>query len=109
MTMTSNNNIKPEVVEDFDDVIQANIPSEQLGEINRILYGNRPKNTKVKSSVTEASQKENFEIKSYEWESADLKLKEPRRVKIGCIQNMFPVTYISILILPKSLSPVIQF
>lgn len=88
--MTTNEK-KTEIIQDFDQVIQSNIPKEQLDEINRILYGIRPKETEIKSSVIEVSQHENFEIKSFEWNSVDLKLKEPRRVKIGCIQNMFPV------------------
>lgn len=66
----------------------AKLPSDDLSEVKRILYGRSDDNAlDVNEASKHVAEKYNFEIKSYNFTAAKEDLRNPRIVKIGAVQN----------------------
>lgn len=73
--------------ESVEKSLQKHLPSSELAEVRRILYGKELRTLKLpEDAVTEASEKD-FEIQGYGFDAEPEEVRPRRVVRIGAIQN----------------------
>eukprot|EP01119_Soliformovum_irregulare_P025732 TRINITY_DN960_c0_g1_i4.p1 TRINITY_DN960_c0_g1~~TRINITY_DN960_c0_g1_i4.p1 ORF type:complete len:416 (+),score=107.15 TRINITY_DN960_c0_g1_i4:1176-2423(+) len=78
-------------IDNIDAILEQHIPSDQLAEVRRILYGSnlgKPvEPIELSSDLAQSAAKGNFEIKQFRLSANPEQLRPPRIVKVGLIQN----------------------
>ncbi|CAK8684126.1 beta-ureidopropionase-like [Clavelina lepadiformis] len=70
--------------ENIEKCLEKYIPSEELAEVQRILYGKQCKKLEFSENAKERNENLGFELAGYEMPGTTSK---PRRIRIGLIQN----------------------
>ncbi|XP_037046286.1 beta-ureidopropionase-like [Bradysia coprophila] len=72
----------------LEECLEKYIPSNELKEVKRILYGRSDEKPIQLADETKAlAEKYNFEVKGYSFEAKKEDLRKPRIVRVGAIQN----------------------
>ncbi|XP_053135674.1 beta-ureidopropionase [Hemicordylus capensis] len=67
--------------------LERHLPSAELGEVKRILYGEAVRPLDLSSVAASAAAERSFELQGYGFEAEPEQLRPPRVVRVGLIQN----------------------
>lgn len=72
----------------LEECLEKYIPTDELKEVKRILYGRSDEKSIQLADETKAlAEKYNFEVKGYSFDAKKEDLRKPRIVRVGAIQN----------------------
>jgi len=72
----------------LEDCLEKYIPSNELKEVKRILYGRSDdKPIQLADETKNLAEQYNFEVKGYSFQAKKDDLRKPRIVRVGAIQN----------------------
>ncbi|KAJ6643344.1 Beta-ureidopropionase, partial [Pseudolycoriella hygida] len=72
----------------LEECLEKYIPSNELKEVKRILYGRSDDNPLELADETKSlAAKYNFEVKGYSFQAKKEDLRKPRIVRVGAVQN----------------------
>ncbi|XP_053557964.1 beta-ureidopropionase [Bombina bombina] len=75
----------------LERVLEQHIPTEELREVRKLLYGKEIKTLDLPSNALQAASQREFELQGYAFEAAEEQLRRPRIVRVGLIQNKIPL------------------
>ncbi|XP_030073238.1 beta-ureidopropionase [Microcaecilia unicolor] len=78
-------------LESVERCLEKHLPAPELQEVKRILYGKEPRKLDLASAVVKAASQHEFELQGYAFEAAAEQLRQPRKVRVGLIQNRIPL------------------
>ncbi|XP_032823648.1 beta-ureidopropionase isoform X1 [Petromyzon marinus] len=74
-------------IKSLDETLEKYIPAQELAEVNRILYGRRPKPLDVPVAALRLAEVGGFELRAFTIGAAPEQLRPPRLVRVGLMQN----------------------
>ncbi|KAE8634549.1 hypothetical protein XENTR_v10002347 [Xenopus tropicalis] len=74
-------------LESLEKLLEKHIPSDDLKEVWRLLYGKQIRPLNLPNSASQAASKEGFDLQGYLFEAAQEQTRRPRTVRVGLIQN----------------------
>ncbi|XP_042522205.1 beta-ureidopropionase isoform X2 [Dipodomys spectabilis] len=75
----------------LEQCLEAHVPSADLREVKRILYGKETRKLNLPRRAFEAASERGFELQGYAFEAAEEQLRCPRIVRVGLVQNRTPL------------------
>lgn len=75
----------------LEDVLDEHIPSNQLKEVKRILFGNAPTKLPLNSNLEERAKSINVDVEGYKFECPKEQNRSTRLVRVGAIQNSIAI------------------
>nr|XP_033812917.1 beta-ureidopropionase isoform X3 [Geotrypetes seraphini] len=78
-------------LESVERCLEKHLPDPELREVKRILYGNEPRKLELASAAVKSASQHGFELQGYGFEAATEQLRQPRKVRVGLIQNRIPL------------------
>ncbi|XP_069850517.1 beta-ureidopropionase isoform X2 [Dipodomys merriami] len=75
----------------LEQCLEAHVPSADLREVKRILYGKETRKLNLPRRAFEAASERSFELQGYAFEAAEEQLRCPRIVRVGLVQNRTPL------------------
>ncbi|CAD5123191.1 unnamed protein product [Dimorphilus gyrociliatus] len=75
----------------LEDVLDEHIPSDQLKEVKRILFGNAPIKLPLNSNVEEKAKSINVDVEGYKFDCPKEQSRAARLVRVGAIQNSIAI------------------
>jgi len=73
--------------ESVEKCLEKHLPSDELAEVKRILYGRDLPSLPLASGAALEAEKHGFELASYQFNAAPENLTPPRIVRVGLVQN----------------------
>jgi beta-ureidopropionase len=74
-------------IESLNCVLEKHIPSEELAEVKRILYGKPVEKLDLPPDALQSAAEKDFEMAGYMFSAAPEQERDPRVVRIGLVQN----------------------
>ncbi|XP_029475896.1 beta-ureidopropionase isoform X2 [Rhinatrema bivittatum] len=71
--------------------LEQHLPGPELQEVKRLLYGPETRKLELASAAVKAASEHDFELQGHGLEAAGEQLRQPRRVRVGLIQNRIPL------------------
>ncbi|KAF7481010.1 Hypothetical predicted protein [Marmota monax] len=77
--------------ESLEQCLEKHLPSQDLREVKRVLYGKETRKLDLPSRAFEVASEGNFELQGYAFEAAKEQLRRPQIVRVGLVQNRTPL------------------
>ncbi|KAM4827306.1 beta-ureidopropionase [Thomomys bottae] len=75
----------------LEQCLEAYVPSADLREVKRILYGKETRKLDLPRKALEAASERGFELQGYAFEATEEQLRAPKIVRVGLVQNRIPL------------------
>ncbi|KAA8592925.1 hypothetical protein FQN60_018380 [Etheostoma spectabile] len=73
--------------ESLEKSLESHLPEAELSEVKRILFGKDTQKLDLPACAESAAAERDFDLKGYRFEAAQEQLRQPRRIRVGLIQN----------------------
>ena len=74
-------------IESIEDIFEKHLPSEELSEVKRILYGKELPCLNLGQEAKELAEDGEFQLSGFSFNAAKESTRPPKIVRVGLIQN----------------------